>query len=219
MAYTAKTADSSALLAHEKRNIAYPRSGPSNKNNTTGVQEDRPGPTVPVKPDSTSNNSQGQTNKSTPVTSTLLQAAKSTIKYPRGETNRTANTIMATLPPTINPVDSNSGLAVANLVVTDDTTPQDLPQAQDYSPDKNNQYIEERMKQFKTKVFLGVIVLLAITIILVATLIPQRQGDNADLVPTTTPPSSNPSQGPTSDSEYWLSLFPESTVSAIQEDP
>ncbi|CAB9530794.1 LRR receptor-like serine threonine-protein kinase [Seminavis robusta] len=32
-------------------------------------------------------------------------------------------------------------------------------------------------------------------------------------------PSSNPSQGPSSYSEYWLSLFHESTVSAILEDP
>ncbi|CAB9512117.1 expressed unknown protein [Seminavis robusta] len=123
-----------------------------------------------------------------------------------------------TRPHTVEP--ENSGLAVANLVVADETTPQDLPHAQDYNPDNINNNREERMKQFKTKVLLGVIVFLAITIILVAILTPGKKRDN--LVPTAVPsevPSSNPSQGPSSYSEYWLSLFPEPTVSAILEDP
>ncbi|CAB9518803.1 LRR receptor-like serine threonine-protein kinase [Seminavis robusta] len=126
-------------------------------------------------------------------------------------------------PPTgrIEPEIENSGLAVANLI-QDETTPQDLPQAQDYNLENENTNREERMKQFKTKVLLGVIVLLAIILILVAILIPRRQENGADIVPTPMPselPRSNPSQGPSSYSEYWLSLFPESTVAAIQENP
>ncbi|CAB9517182.1 Leucine Rich Repeat [Seminavis robusta] len=290
---TAKTDEPSALLAHEKRHIAYPKSGPAGKSRASNNQGDRSGTAEPALADSTNNSNQGWTSKPSTGNSTLLQAAKRTIKYPRGETNRTANTDEVRLvtvqhndnrgitpllppegslttensepppsalqpghdepsvpspeasheetlfqesrevaetvaeaeiaqPPTFNHVDSNSGLAVANLVVADETTTQDLPQAQDYSPDEINNNREEKMKQFKTKVFLGVIVLLAITIILVAILITRRQEENADLVPTTSPsemPSSNPSQGPSSYSEYWLSLFPESTVSAILEDP
>ncbi|CAB9514071.1 LRR receptor-like serine threonine-protein kinase [Seminavis robusta] len=121
-------------------------------------------------------------------------------------------------PPTIELENHNSGLAVANLV-QQETTPQNLPQAQDYNPDNIINNRKERMKQFKTKVLLGFIAFLAITIILVAILIPPHQ---ERLVPTTAPsesPSSNPSQGPSSYSEYWLSLFPDSTVSAILEDP
>ncbi|CAB9521896.1 LRR receptor-like serine threonine-protein kinase [Seminavis robusta] len=124
-------------------------------------------------------------------------------------------------PPRIEPEIDNSGLAVANLV-PDETTPQDLPRAQDYNLERENTNREERMKQFKTKVLLGVIVLLAIILILVAIVSPGKKQDDADLVPTpvpSEPPSSNPSQGPSTYSEYWLSLFPESTVSAIQEDP
>ncbi|CAB9519010.1 LRR receptor-like serine threonine-protein kinase [Seminavis robusta] len=76
------------------------------------------------------------------------------------------------------------------------------------------------MKQFKTKVLLGVIVLLAIILILVAIATPGKKQDNADdLVPITALPSSNPSQAPTSYSDFLLSRFPESTVSTIQEDP
>ncbi|CAB9504902.1 LRR receptor-like serine threonine-protein kinase [Seminavis robusta] len=136
------------------------------------------------------------------------------------ETTETCIEPATTGPPTIEPENDNSGLAVANLV-QDETTPQDLPHAQDYSPDNINNNREERMNQFKTKILLGVIFLLAIIIILVAILIPQSQGDNADLSPTTAPselPSSNPSQGPSSYAEYWLSLFPESTVSTNLED-
>ncbi|CAB9525303.1 LRR receptor-like serine threonine-protein kinase [Seminavis robusta] len=122
-----------------------------------------------------------------------------------------------TQPPTIEP----ENLAVANLV-EDETTAQDLPQAQNYNLENENRNRESRMKHFKTKVLLGVIVLLAIVLILVAIVAPGKKMDNADLFPSTAPselPSSNPSQGPSSYSEYWLSLFPESTVSAIQEDP
>ncbi|CAB9523981.1 Leucine Rich Repeat [Seminavis robusta] len=123
--------------------------------------------------------------------------------------------------PTIEPENDNSGLAVANLV-QDETIPPDLPQAHDYNLENETRSREERMKQFKTKVLLGVIFLLAIILILVAILIPRRQENGADLFPTTAPselPSTNPSQGPSSYLEYWLSLFPESTVSTIQEDP
>ncbi|CAB9511118.1 Leucine Rich Repeat [Seminavis robusta] len=126
-----------------------------------------------------------------------------------------------TQPPTIEPENGNSGLAVANLVDEDEyIAPEDLPQAQDYNLENENGSIETRMKEFKTKVLLGVIVLLAITIILVAIVTPRKKQD--DPVPTSTPsefPSSNPSQGPSSYSAYWLSLFPESTVSTILEDP
>ncbi|CAB9511119.1 LRR receptor-like serine threonine-protein kinase [Seminavis robusta] len=123
--------------------------------------------------------------------------------------------------PMIQPENGNPGLAVANLV-QHETTAQDLPHAQDYNPDNVINTREKMMKQFKTKVLLGVIALLAIILILVAILIPPRKEDNAGLFPTTAPnglPSSSPSQGPSSYSEYWLSLFPESTVSAILEDP
>ncbi|CAB9523979.1 LRR receptor-like serine threonine-protein kinase [Seminavis robusta] len=103
-------------------------------------------------------------------------------------------------PPMIEPEIDTSGLAVANLV-QDETTAQDLPQAQDYSPDNINR--EERMKQFKTRVLLGVIVLLAIIMISVAILIPQSQGD---LFPTTSPISTileNPGS-PQSRAFKWL---------------
>ncbi|CAB9506903.1 Inherit from bctoNOG: RHS repeat-associated core domain-containing protein [Seminavis robusta] len=91
-----------------------------------------------------------------------------------------------TQPPTIEPEYDNSGLAVANLVAEDETTDhQDLPQAQDYNPDNINHTREEKMKQFKTKVFLGVIFLLAIILILVAIVTPSKKQDN--LVPTISP--------------------------------
>ncbi|CAB9507481.1 receptor-like protein kinase [Seminavis robusta] len=91
----AKSGEVSALLAHEKRHIAYPRSGPYDKSRATDNKQGyRPDAEVllpvPVQADSPGNSSQA--SKSTTDNSTLLQAAKSTtgIKYPRGETNRTA---------------------------------------------------------------------------------------------------------------------------------
>ncbi|CAB9506904.1 unknown protein [Seminavis robusta] len=84
----------SALLAHEKRHIVYPKSGPAGKSRATGIQGDRSGTAenASVQADSTNNSSQGRTGKSTTISSPLLQAAKSTIKYPIGETSRTAIT-------------------------------------------------------------------------------------------------------------------------------
>ncbi|CAB9506895.1 LRR receptor-like serine threonine-protein kinase [Seminavis robusta] len=272
-------ANASALLAHEKQHIAYPKSGPfESRRNASDNPGDLSGTAVPVKTDSTNNNSQGQTSKLTTVNSPILQAEKRAIIYPRGETNSTTGQSKArdervqnddnfgimplprlerttanrrpqvqpgafpsgefqateenlepaethiepttAQPPRIEPEIDNSGLAVANLV-QDETIPQDLPQAQDYNLDIIINNREEKMKDFKTNVLLGVIALLAITLILIAILIPQRQENNAGLVPTTVPsesPSSNPSQGLSSYSESWLSLFPESTVSAILED-
>ncbi|CAB9499020.1 expressed unknown protein [Seminavis robusta] len=139
------------------------------------------------------------------------------------ETAEMTHTEPATTQPMVELEIDNSGLAVANLVAADETTTHaDLPQAQDYDLESENRSRETRMKQFKTKVFLGVIVLLAIILILIAIVTPGKKQDIAYLFPTTSPsesPSSNPSQGPSTYSEYWLSLFPESTVAAIQEDP
>ncbi|CAB9506897.1 LRR receptor-like serine threonine-protein kinase [Seminavis robusta] len=110
-----------------------------------------------------------------------------------------------TIQPTIQPENDNGDLAVANLV-QDETIPQDLPEAQDYNPDNINNSRETRMKEFKTKVLLGVIALLAIILIFVAILTPQSQEDNADIVPTTSPISTilEDQESPQSRAFEWL---------------
>ncbi|CAB9499029.1 LRR receptor-like serine threonine-protein kinase [Seminavis robusta] len=107
----------------------------------------------------------------------------------------------------------DSGLAVANPV-DEETLPDNLPQAQDYNAESQDRNREDRMKQFKTKVLLGVIVLLAITLIAVAIVTPGKKNPEEDSEPTEGP-THNPSQAPTLYSDYWLSLFPTTTVTAI----
>ncbi|CAB9523982.1 Leucine Rich Repeat [Seminavis robusta] len=138
------------------------------------------------------------------------------------ETAETHNEPISTRPPTIEPENDTSGLAVANLV-QDETFPQDLPQAHDCNLENETRSRETRLKQFKTNVLLGVIVLLAVILILVAILVPGKsKNPEEDYEPTATPtegPSQNPSPAPTSYSEFWLSLFPTTTVTAIINSP
>ncbi|CAB9510722.1 Leucine Rich Repeat [Seminavis robusta] len=115
--------------------------------------------------------------------------------------------------------EGNDGLAVANLVSEENQKdPQELPQARDNNVESEDRQREERMKQFKTKVLLGVIGLLGIILVLVAIVTPSKKQENEDFVPTATPsepPSNAPSQAPSSYAHSLLSLFPAETVTAI----
>ncbi|CAB9499061.1 LRR receptor-like serine threonine-protein kinase [Seminavis robusta] len=116
--------------------------------------------------------------------------------------------------------DHDSGLAVANPV-DEETQPDKLPLAKDYNAESQDRNREKRMKEFKTKVLLGVIVLLAIVLIVVAIVTPGKKKLEEDSETTVTPtegPSHNPSLAPTSYSEYWLSLLPTTTVMTILEN-
>ncbi|CAB9509416.1 Leucine Rich Repeat [Seminavis robusta] len=75
--------------------------------------------------------------------------------------------------------DSSSGLAVANLV-QEDTMPRrdDLPRATDYNVESQELQREQRTKQFKTNVLLGVVVLVAVLMIVVAVAVPAKQSSN-----------------------------------------
>ncbi|CAB9499058.1 LRR receptor-like serine threonine-protein kinase [Seminavis robusta] len=135
------------------------------------------------------------------------------------EENGTEPAVNSTLSNEIAP-GGNSGLAVANPV-DEETQPDDLPMAQDYNAESQDQDREKRMKQFKTKVLLGVIVLLAINLIVVAIFTPGKKNPEENSETTVAPtegPSRNPSPAPTSYSEYWLSLLPTTTVSTILEN-
>ncbi|CAB9526589.1 expressed unknown protein [Seminavis robusta] len=225
MANTAKAAETSALLAHEKGHIVYPRSGPSEKKRATKNQGHRPGIAVPVQGHTATTEggnspSAGDTIEQqqhhllstveinriglNDMNAVRVHTVQNDVHLPRMErsiANRRPQLqpgahpsggnfqaveenletavmhieLATTQPPTFNPVDSYSNLAVANLV-EDETTSQDPPHAQDCNLENENRGRGERMKQFKIKVILGVIVLLAILIILVAILIPRSQG-------------------------------------------
>ncbi|CAB9499060.1 leucine rich repeat [Seminavis robusta] len=111
--------------------------------------------------------------------------------------------------------DHDSGLAVANPV-DEETHPDNLPEAQDYNAESQDRNREKRMKEFKTKVLLGVIGLLTIVLVMVAIVTPGKKNIKEEWEPTGGP-NRNPSPAPTSYSEYWLSLLPTTTVSTILE--
>ncbi|CAB9509903.1 LRR receptor-like serine threonine-protein kinase [Seminavis robusta] len=117
------------------------------------------------------------------------------------------------------PAESNRGLAVANLVhEDDDIAPEDLPQAKSAvsAIAQSESQQKKHIKQVKTFLLLGFIFVLAVITILVATL-SSRNKTVETLMPSPSP-TSIPSAAPTSYSEYWLSLFPESTASTILQD-
>ncbi|CAB9518573.1 LRR receptor-like serine threonine-protein kinase [Seminavis robusta] len=211
-----RTGEVSALLAHEKRHIAYPKSGPSG--GATGSNQG-------YRPDQSNGDSNHQIATVPPPQG--IFASETSQPPPSGACPRVDNSgevpdefaeTENTQPPTFNPVDSNTGLAVANLV-ENETTAQDLPQAQDYSPDENNTNREERMTRFKTKVLFGVIIVLLLAIAIMLVVIFASGNKTVETVMPSPSPTSIPTAAPTSYSEYWLSLFPEATVSAILEEP
>ncbi|CAB9501759.1 LRR receptor-like serine threonine-protein kinase [Seminavis robusta] len=109
----------------------------------------------------------------------------------------------------------DSGLAMAHPVLDDEGThPNNLTLAQDYDVESKDRIREKRMKEFKTKIFLAVIGLLVITLILVAIVTPGNK-NTVEASKPTEGPTHNPSQSPTLYSDYWLSLFPTNTKTAI----
>ncbi|CAB9518092.1 Leucine Rich Repeat [Seminavis robusta] len=120
--------------------------------------------------------------------------------------------------------DMTHGLAVANLV-EEDSTPFDLQHAQDFDLEAS-QKRGEATKQFKTNLFLGILLLIAIVIILMAVLVPSKGSADTNLddmaptaSPTTAPPSRSPSQAPTSIEDRVSSLLHDETIHAITADP
>ncbi|CAB9498797.1 LRR receptor-like serine threonine-protein kinase [Seminavis robusta] len=117
------------------------------------------------------------------------------------------------------PTESNRGLAVANLVdEDDDIAPENLPQAKsaDNAIAQSEAQHQESIKQVKIYLLLGIIFILAVALILIVTLsVRNKPGETVMPTPSQTP---IPTSVPTSYSEYWLSVFPESTVSTILED-
>ncbi|CAB9522747.1 Leucine Rich Repeat [Seminavis robusta] len=110
-------------------------------------------------------------------------------------------------------------LAVANLVAEDNGL---LPTAMPQNTEATRKR-QQKTKQIKTNILLVVIALLALTIVLLAILIPEKESSKLtdDTVPTTPTdlPSSNPTQAPTLVSDYFISLLGEATSELIMATP
>ncbi|CAB9516495.1 Leucine Rich Repeat [Seminavis robusta] len=117
-----------------------------------------------------------------------------------------------------------NGLAIANPV-EDNDFPTALPH--EHENDVAARQRANETKQFKTKVLLGVIFMIAIILLFMVTLLTPTgsQPSVLDAVLTTETaeeievPTSNPSQAPTSISTSTLKLFPMNTTAKILEDP
>ncbi|CAB9496472.1 LRR receptor-like serine threonine-protein kinase [Seminavis robusta] len=96
----------------------------------------------------------------------------------------------------------------------DNIAPKDRPQARsaDNAIAQSEARERKHIKLVKTFLLIGVIVVLAVIVILIATLSSWKKTVETDMQ---SPP---PTSAPTSYSEYWLSLFPETTISAILEN-
>ncbi|CAB9520600.1 Leucine Rich Repeat [Seminavis robusta] len=115
---------------------------------------------------------------------------------------------------------SHHGLAVANLVDEPSLPFGHAEDAQIVEPfDGRNRRNAASKKRFKTHSLLGVILLIAIGIVLMAVLVPGRKDNNDDSAPSGATSAADTTQAPTSTLDYILSLFPPETVEAIQTDP
>ncbi|CAB9520966.1 Leucine Rich Repeat [Seminavis robusta] len=103
------------------------------------------------------------------------------------------------------------GLAVANLVTEEDRD--NLPTAR---PQQMGREREQESKKFKTKIFVGVILIVACVLIVLTVLVPNNK-DESSRAPTKTP-SASPSEAPTTLMDSILSLLPMETIVTITED-
>jgi hypothetical protein len=119
----------------------------------------------------------------------------------------------------LEPVDD---LVVANLV--DGESLLDLPQAEAvFGASDAARNRQEKIKQFNTKILLGVIFALALGMILLLVLFPDRKGASSNGASSemtnspSPPPTTSPSPPPTTFEQQSLFLFPEDSIIAIME--
>jgi hypothetical protein len=115
-------------------------------------------------------------------------------------------------------------LVVANPIHDNDVeNPEDLPQAEGFNPEHSAKLETESIKIFRTYALLMAVAFIALVLILLAVFIPSNQESGSAVTPEiaapTSSPSQAPSQAPTSMQGFVLSLLPESTVSAILNEP
>lgn len=113
---------------------------------------------------------------------------------------------------------SYAGLAVANLVSNDTLRLQELPQAEEFESAAAAQRRRAKdTKRLKMKILLAVMLFIAVLIIVVSLLATNLSNDNAASPPTMAP-SSYPTQAPTLEEDYILSLLSDETAQVVLED-